>query len=328
MTPTDWLGSITGAVAAPVWRKVDEMRAVRGAGLPDWPEWCFLPFGGWYAIASMALGKERLSKDDVPLMQALAVAGTWRVTQDIVRFDETLYQSLVETPVDGNLPSEVLTRLPAWCVYIETPGMAFGKGEILGVWAMLEHDVNGYGDELRLFAFDGDIALLPIVLQIGDWTVEDALSRPLYTDALREITHPSTAKAGADALVKVEAIPQIISLLLYICTYGFPRQDGMAPLEHPAYPKSKKTKQGWRLFPAQRPTVRIVGEIIGRKIREAEAQEAKAPDRDSSTHASPRPHIRRGHWHGFWHGPRDGERQLKLQWLPPIPVAMGNDGED
>ena len=329
LTPTEWLADICGNFAAPLWQKLDEMRAGRGKTLPDWPQWCFLPFAGWYALTTMLVGKPSLDKEEIPLMQALAVAGTWRVTQDIVRFDETLYQSLVDTPVTGNLPSSVLTRLPAWCVYVETPGMRVCNGEVQGVWAMLEHDVNGYGDELRLFLFAGDLALIPIVLQLGDWTIEEALSKPIYTDILRDLTDPDVGKAGVDTLQKISAIPQIVSLLLYLCTYGFPRQ-GMTPLEHPAYPKPKKVKTGWRLFPAQKPTVRIVGEDIGRKLREAEAQAPQtAEDREPGTHASPRPHIRRGHWHGFWHGPKDGERQLKLRWLPPIAVAMGeSDGEE
>jgi len=305
------------------------MRAMRGEGLPDWPEWCFLPFHGWYALACMIVGKKRLAVEDTPLMQALAVAGTWRVTQDVVRFDETLYKALVETPVTGNLPSSVLTRLPAWCVYVETPGMEVQGTPVAGVWAMLDHDGNTGGNELRLFLTDGESAgLCPVVLQLGDWSIEEALEKPVNMDALQGILSPEQAKTAIGEVKKIACIPQILSLLLYLCTYGFPRTGGAAP-DRPAYPKPKKVKTGWRLFPAQRPTVRTVGEDIGQKLREAEEQELQAaPDREPGTHASPRPHIRRGHWHGFWHGPRDGERQLKVRWLPPIPVAMGEDGED
>lgn len=328
LTPTEWLAKMTSGMPGAVWRKLDEMRAERGKKLPDWPDWCFLPFHGWYALTSMMTGKDRLALEETALMQALAVAGTWRVTQDVVQFDETLYRALVETPVTGNLPSSVLTRLPAWCIYVETPGMEAQGMPVAGVWAMLDRDSNTGADELRLFLFAGDLALIPIVLQLGDWTIEEALSKPIYTDILRDLTNPDVGKAGVDTLQKISAIPQIISLLLYLCTYGFPRSSTVQQA-HPAYPKPKKVKDGWRLFPAQKPTVRIVGEGIGRKLREADAQEAKAPGREPGTHASPRPHIRRGHWHGFWHGPRDGERQLKLRWLPPIAVAMGeSDGEE
>lgn len=321
MTPNEWLVKVCEGVAPQLWRQVDALRAQKGGELPDWPEWCFLPFGGWYAITCMALEKERLAQDDAMLLQTLAVAGTWRVTQDIVRYDPTLYRHLVETPVTGNIPSTVLVRLPAWCVYIETPeGIDILGKACIGFWAMLENDANGLGDELRLFLFDGEnVPLIPLVLQLGEWSVEDALAKPAYTDALREIFPVDQAQSTVKTLLTLPAVPKILSLLLYICTYGFPRS-GLAPLEHPAYPKPKKTKRGWRLFPADKPAVRIVGESIGKRLRAAESQ--RPQEREHGFRASLRPHIRRGHWHGFWHGPKKGERHLKLQWLPPIPVAM------
>ena len=328
MTPNEWLARVTSGMPGAVWRKLDEMRAERGRKLPDWPDWCFMPFHGWYALVSMMLGKERLSVEDTALMQALAVAGTWRVTQDVVRFDATLYKALVDTPVTGNLPSAVLSRLPAWCVYVETPEMTAQGVSLAGIWAMLDHDATTGADELRLFLFDGQsFALIPVVLQLGDWTVGEAIEKIVYMDVLRELIEPDQAQAAVKVAKELSCVPQIVSLLLYLCTYGFPRSSAVQQA-HPAYPKPKKVKDGWRLFPAQKPTVRVVGESIGRKLREAEKREADAPDRELGTHASPRPHIRRGHWHGFWHGPRDGDRQLKLRWLPPIPVAMGEDGDE
>ena len=247
-----------------------------------------------------------------------------------MRFDETIYKALVDTPVTGNLPSSVLTRLPAWCVYIETPGMTAQGVSIAGVWAMLDHDQNTSSDELRLFLFDGESAgLVPLVLQLGDWTIEEAIAKPVHMDVLRELIEPDHAQQAISVAKGIACTPQIVSLLLYLCTYGFPRSS-VAQQAHSAYPKPKKVKGGWRLFPAQRPTVRTIGEDIGRKLREAEEQAPQtAEDREPGTHASPRPHIRRGHWHGFWHGPRDGERKLKLRWLPPIAVAMGEgDGDE
>ena len=42
---------------------------------------------------------------------------------------------------------------------------------------------------------------------------------------------------------------------------------------------------------------------------------------------SPRPHMRRAHYHHFWTGPHDGERKLIVRWLPPIPVNWKDDTE-
>ena len=48
------------------------------------------------------------------------------------------------------------------------------------------------------------------------------------------------------------------------------------------------------------------------------------PGESTGTHASPRPHIRRAHWHSFWIGKKDqpDARSVTLKWLPPIPVNV------
>ncbi len=46
--------------------------------------------------------------------------GAWRPTQDILRFDADFYGMLAKTGVSGNLPVEILERMPAWALYFET----------------------------------------------------------------------------------------------------------------------------------------------------------------------------------------------------------------
>ncbi len=55
-------------------------------------------------------------------------------------------------------------------------------------------------------------------------------------------------------------------------------------------------------------------------FRHAPAAVAEGQDRGSwpGTHASPRPHIRRGHWHGYWTGPRSGKQKSELRWIAPL----------
>src|SRR5690606_17927303 len=121
------------------WRLVDDMRADRGKGLPDWPDWCFLPFAGAYAIVSGGRTLSPLEAGDVARLGALAA---WRVTQGIYRFDPDLYRALLGTPVEGDLPVDIILRLPEWCVYIETPGYIFGADPLHGFFAHLESDAN------------------------------------------------------------------------------------------------------------------------------------------------------------------------------------------
>jgi hypothetical protein len=51
---------------------------------------------------------------------------------------------------------------------------------------------------------------------------------------------------------------------------------------------------------------------------------AHEPGEVTGTHASPRHHIRRAHWHSYWLGKRDQRdaRSAILKWLPAIPVNV------
>ena len=57
----------------------------------------------------------------VPDVGLLAAIGTWRYSQGIYRFDDSVYEALRDTVPSGDMPVDVLYRLPEWCVYIETP---------------------------------------------------------------------------------------------------------------------------------------------------------------------------------------------------------------
>lgn len=62
--------------------------------------------------------------------------------------------------------------------------------------------------------------------------------------------------------------------------------------------------------------VKNVGFRIGATIRKAKA--ASTAHTEEPGHGSKKsPHSRRGHWHHYWTGPRDGERKLVLKWVAP-----------
>ncbi|MFG5410339.1 hypothetical protein ABXN37_22405, partial [Piscinibacter sakaiensis] len=99
------------------WTAGDHFRSQRGPGF-DWPDWCYLPLAGAYAVVSGG-GDNRvplLSSHHVGILGAMMA---WRMGQQIMRFDPALYRPLAETPISGDLPTALLYRLPVWCVYIE-----------------------------------------------------------------------------------------------------------------------------------------------------------------------------------------------------------------
>lgn len=298
-------------------RIVDEFRRGRGKDLPDWPTWCFLPMAGWYAVVSHdngLLSGRILPQHLVSDVGRLAALGTWRYSQGIYQFDFDFMSALSDTLITGDMPSEVLYRLPEWCIYIETNGRTFATVELYGFWAHLEYDINTGRSELRLLLDTNDV-LIPIPIHLGPWTVTEAVDRAnaeasRTADTVGLPYHPSM-----DTVQKLaESINPLISLLLYICSDAPDIDSEREPGTSPKRPTPKKTKRGWQLFPADKPRFWKVGMQIGDQLR-------SLTDTVNDTGRTVKVHLRRGHWHGYWTGPRDSERKFIYKWLMPIVVA-------
>ena len=294
-----------GRLYPKAWRQADQFQADRGkSGLPAWPSWCYLPMAAWYAIVSG--GKGRLGLDRIGDLGRLAALGSWRVTQGIYRFDQDLYEAVRGTPIEGDLPAEILYRLPEWCVYVETPGMEDGR--LHGFFAHLEWDANTERHELRLL-LDREDLLLPVPIHIGAWALEEAMQR---------VNAEAAAQVPGVTPRMEEIIPEIaplLSLLLYLCSEA--ADYGKGP--QPKNPRPVKTAKGPRLFPPQRPRVWEVGARLGAALRRAYTEASEKADA-AGERARPRPHIRRAHWHAYRVGP--GRQEVRLHWLPPIPVNV------
>lgn len=105
------------------WIQVEDLRRDRGRGLPAWPDWCYLPLAGAYAIVSGG-GERKVSLERSLDIARIGALGAWRVSQGIYSFDADVLDGLWQTPIDGEIPEEILYRLPEWCVYIATPDSA------------------------------------------------------------------------------------------------------------------------------------------------------------------------------------------------------------
>ncbi len=311
------------------WRQADLFRADRGKDVPDWPQWCFLPFGAWYAIVSASLRSDRVDPRHIGDVARLAALGAWRSTQGVYRFDRELFDALVSTPVAGKLPHEVLYHLPEWCVYIETDGMTWSDAPLYGFFAHLEHDANTGRPELRLL-LDAELALLPVVLHLGEWSLDESIARATDLANVHASTVGLPAAGSAERKAIRNWIEPLVSLVLYLCSESAEIGTGE---RKPVTPTPKRTKRGSQLFPADRPTTWDVGVRLGSALRRAR-QDAEGDG--SGTHGSPRAHIRRSHWHSFRSGPTKtpaGEaiptekRAISVRWLPPIPVNVDDPGE-
>lgn len=298
-----------GAMYPQAWKQIEVFRDDKGKGLPDWPEWCFLPMAAWYSIVSADAGQNKLSPQLAGDVSKLAALGAWRYTQGIYRLDSDVYSAVSDTIPKGDLPTDVLLRMPEWSLYIETPGMEWLGSELHGFWAHLERDMNTQRNELRLL-LDTDADLVPVPIHLGPWTITEAIDRSI------DESKKQAALAGTKFEVPGELIEilsastySLVSLLLYVCSNGVEYNGN----ETPCYATPKKVKKGFKLFPAAKPRIWELGKKTGDSIRRAQTE--------AGNKKGPAPHIRRAHWHGFWTGPMDGDREFNLKWLAPIVVS-------
>lgn len=328
------------------WRNIDKARNDR-AQLGDWPSWCFCPLAASYAIVCdqhevddlsrysnvSAYSSDERKNAKLPILDIgrIGALAAWRVSQGIHWIDDAVRLAVMDTPLSGEIPVDILLALPEWCIYVPTPGHVIDGGEVSGFFAHLERDANRLEIELRLLV-DFTVgppmdALMPEIVHLHPGlTFAESYERMLVEMAKQAALHGAD-QASYETAAKVmretarERVTPLLNLLLYLCSSTAEYHDAGRPGSvKPTHPSPKRTKDGWRLFPPDRPQIWTVGDRLGKAIREA-TEQAK---RDDVHRAGPRPHVRRAHWHSFWRGSKSEPslRKIVLKWLPPMAVAM------
>jgi len=301
------------------WDHIKRFRRGKGQALPNWPDWCYIPIAAGHAISNTISPSKEALFDPLLNPASITALATWRVSQGVYRFDVDLFNALIYQPFEGNLPCETLKRLPEWCVYIETNGFKSGDMSVDGFFAHLESDIANSRTELRLLLINSTGVNVPIPLHLGDWTLEESMVRfgeesAKYMPNNLKTNMPAFGKTHADA------IAPLLQLVLYLCA-----ENADMPVR-PNHPNTRVRMSGQVDIPKEM-RVWTVGERIGARIRKYRTEEAQrySNKETSGTHTSPRPHIRRAHWHHFRIGSKTGEQKLILHWLAPIPVGYDDE---
>lgn len=306
------------------WQAVDKVRV---AHAHEWPRHTFLPLREAGQIVTSAWRTHgQQGTPDAMAREACTLAGfaAWRVTQGIFRYDPTLASALVDTPLTGDLPVSALTHLPHWCVYVETPGRTMplvsgGSTALHGCYAW----INFVAAEDRIALMlgldtDRPYPQLPVSVVPLVGTLEQSI-RAVQTEWQEGYDAGQVQSAPSVAFTEgVQRLSPLIALLLYLCADDAEIGEGTI---RPKHPQPAKTKQGWRLFPPNGPTMWDVGVRIGAAIRRAQECETGGGEMIGER-SRPRAHIRRAHWATYWTGPRSGQQTAVLRWLPPIPVNV------
>jgi hypothetical protein len=259
--PLETLRMIEDIYPSECWRLVDTFRQRQGADLAEWPSWCFLPMSG--LLASQIQFTDQITAIKyLPLFGALA---SWRATKGIYRFDPETYSAVLNSEIEGNIPCEILYKIPEWCVYIETPDMEFDHLNMYGFWAYLSWDLDGQ-QELRIVA-DLDGKYSTFMLLIGKWSLGDAIESTLSQNKRHASLLGKPAPWGVDHKPELVTFLQpVLSLLLYLCSQASEIGDGH---RGPKNPSPVKVGKFPRIFEAEKVKIWDVGVRMGTALRHA-----------------------------------------------------------
>lgn len=259
---------------------VDTVRAGKGGVAPDWPGWCFLPFDGAHRI----LYGETLPRHPVHVGEAfeLCALAAWRTTQGIYRPAPELIDEAFEADLGWRVPDDLFSRLPEWCVYVETPDATLMNMPTAGFFAHLVTDSPRTPQLRLLFDVDdtpesrrymghpstenrpeGRPRLFPFAIGHGITDLREAVSgaashaAALLSQYWEMSPSRETQEAAEGIGIDNIALQYVWSVVLLdrVCSRSTEYRDAGGRPRQPSNPNPKKTRRGPRLFPPHEPTV-------------------------------------------------------------------------
>lgn len=271
-----------------------------------YPSYTFLPLDIWYDIALRIAEAEGLEL--LLVLADMFFAGTWQYSKGIYTFDPDLLLALSESAIDGNIPADILTRIPEHCVYIDACG---------GFFAQLLYDPDLHCPLLGLYGAE-QVVFVPLIHGPLDEALDKYRKLPRFQND-EDIIGKFTDEIAAQERDFAE---KCLNLILYLCS----SEPDITTDRQPGYSRYRsepvKTKKGLRLFPADRVHNHNVGASVGAQLRRVTDTGAEVAPIEYQG-GTKRAHLRRGHWHGYWKGSRKAEdREFIFHWIPPL-IAGG-----
>lgn len=270
-------------------------------------------------------GKELFAADR--LAPCLTACCRWNRGRRLYWFERELAQVLASQAdaLSGgaHLPLEALAKLPGRCIYLKAPDVIAEGIDGCFLW------VEGAEEApvLRLlFLLSNMVDFLPGAVSLAAET--DVLS---CLPSHEELAYANLmAAAQGDRAALALALDQIqadlptrsvfhnltlraLQLALYLVTDNAEISQG-PPAD--GVPNGDDLKAD---DPGEQVDSYTVGSVISQRIRNAAGA--------AGAGKAKRAHIRKGHWHRYWRGPRTGERQLVVHWVEPTLVGANGDKE-
>jgi len=252
-----------------------------------------------------------------PLMAApIAAAYMWRLDKRMYVFDDTLAQLLVGQAEDlfktDLLPAEILTALPVSAFYIKAPDLIAIGLDGFFVWC---EEVDSENRTLQfVFLHDDMVTVTGGCLKLTG-SVKKSLPDPdawLYPHIIGAAHQDAAAlhivlghmdPSGPAKHLIHNLLLRAVQLVIYLCCVN-------ADLQPQEYPWPEKQD-------AQPVLPEVAAVAVGKRI----GAELRRAGESKNTGRSRKAHTRRGHWHSYWIGPKNGERKLITKWIPPVFVG-------
>lgn len=325
-----------------VWDVMEHFHCSNGA--PDfetWPEWCYAPMAS--AIAYVTHGALGLSLEAMaPLMseaQTISALAPWRKSKQIYVFDADL-EEMLEGQDDFQIPSELLLQLQFPAIYIKGHHLQLDGRVADGFFAYLEFDVVRKQRELRLLYLYPDLSVVGVPVNLDTKTLEESVEsiRESAIEVANNAVTSDDSMLGAyvaDVLAhspmdrqRIE-IGRALQLVIYLLAVNADVQENPAQRQVYRQPRDSSSIKD----KASELRKWDVGVRVGQSIRAYHVSHASGVEKSTSksgTHASPRPHMRKGHWHHYWTGKKADptDRKLILKWTAPMLIGGNASNEE
>lgn len=272
-------------------------------------------------------------KDLLTHFWGLHVFGAWRNTLSIYQIDDNIIDSVIDSELPPDTPANIFSNLPEWCVYFDLSNAKkqimletahSEPAQILGFWALYDKYPKTKNKALHIVPHLAELSnsiydcLQPLSLILDDdATIASQCMQAVQAVQGREGDKSDSLAIFMNAYGDNKMLAKLLSCLLWLCAEqpdissitGEPLTKDRLRL--PRYTTNKKT--GAFIVPSA-PTFIQIGKRLGGEIRSYNERIGHSDNRVSSRK---RPHIRRGHWHGYWQGTGQA-KEFKIYWQPAI----------
>ena len=291
-------------------------------------------------IENVLKTENALKTEKVPIRNIRATALkiqsalTWNKNKQVFSFDNDMAGELINSfSVDDPIPMNIFNNIPFDGMYIESKGTS--------VKFFVTRDMSKNGMKfLNFYSVDDITEIFPLTGQIK--SLRETMDVYLENFIIQEKTESTIQELMEFVKNVYHNLSCMLPLLIYLCADNaqveykgskVKKENGYLPKEKTPTNHFSKSKQ------SSTSIVKIdVGIRIGKAIRQynqvhkenAETNKIINVSAGTGLGVKKSPHIRRGHYHHYWTGRKDGseERRLILKWIPPTFINIDIEKED